>query len=522
MKKLTLLFTVFFAALFSNAQNVAINNDGTSATASAMLDVKSTTKGFMMPRMTTAQRTTIASPALGLLVFDTDTKTIWAYDGSSWKNLYTSGGGLILPFSQSVNTATSAFQINNDGPGAAIEGSSSAQFGIGMTAKTTGEGSWGLYAFSNGAGSQSIRSYADNGTAFHGENNNAANTNTLMNLLNKGAGKTGSFQLTNSSSASPNVQIAGNHLGHQLKIYQTNASNTQAAVSIENSGTGASISATSTTGEGVTATSTTNYAIKGVTNTATGFAGVIGQNNGTAGSGVIGRSDAANTQGVYGVSENGTAVRAITTSGTALKGNSTSGYALDISGNVKIAGGNTNPGAGAVLTSDANGNATWQSNRIAFKAFEINSAFQSIGNSGWEKVYFSNEQWDLGNDFAITPNGTSDPNSSVFTVDKSGIYHLDANLSMAIPNVTEATADIRIRLIHGGVTSTLQINTAIIGYTIDYFDFKNAMLKASGDFLLVSGDKVYIEVAQYSGNDINGMLFSSSEYYFSSHLVIPL
>src|SRR6185436_17831803 len=110
-----------------------------------------------------------------------ETKTIWVYDGSSWKNLYTSGGRLTLPFSQTVNTATSAFQITNQGTGAAIEGSSSAQFGIGMTAKTTGEGGWGLFAFSNGAGSQSIRSYADNGTAFHVENNNPANTNTLMN-----------------------------------------------------------------------------------------------------------------------------------------------------------------------------------------------------------------------------------------------------------------------------------------------------------------------------------------------------
>ena len=189
MKKFTLLFTILFTAFFINAQNVAINNDGTSAASSAMLDVKSTTKGFMMPRLTSAQRGAIVSPALGLLVFDTDTKTIWTYDGSSWKNLYTSGGGLTLPFSQSVNTATSALQVTNQGTGAAIEGASTAQFGIGMTAKTTGEGSWGLFAFSNGAGSQSIRSYADNGTAFHGENQNAPNTKTLLSLLNKGAGK---------------------------------------------------------------------------------------------------------------------------------------------------------------------------------------------------------------------------------------------------------------------------------------------------------------------------------------------
>ena len=126
MKKLTILLIFFFTVSQLNAQNVAINNDGTSAAPSAMLEVKSTTKGFLMPRVTSAQRAAIVSPALGLLVFDTDTKTIWTYEGSAWKNLYTSGGGLVLPFSQSINAATSALQITNQCTGASIEGSSTA------------------------------------------------------------------------------------------------------------------------------------------------------------------------------------------------------------------------------------------------------------------------------------------------------------------------------------------------------------------------------------------------------------
>src|SRR6186713_458383 len=106
MKKFTLLFTVLFAAFVINAQNVAINNDGSSATASAMLDVKSITKGFMMPRVTSAQRTAIASPVLGLLVFDTDTKTIWAFNGTAWSNLSSAGGGgFTLPYENSAAVA---------------------------------------------------------------------------------------------------------------------------------------------------------------------------------------------------------------------------------------------------------------------------------------------------------------------------------------------------------------------------------------------------------------------------------
>ena len=54
------------------AQGVAINGTGAPADPSAMLDVASTTSGFLPPRMTAAQRTAIVSPATGLLVYQTD------------------------------------------------------------------------------------------------------------------------------------------------------------------------------------------------------------------------------------------------------------------------------------------------------------------------------------------------------------------------------------------------------------------------------------------------------------------
>jgi hypothetical protein len=52
--------------------------------ASSILELQSTTKGLLAPRMSTAQRTAIVSPAPGLLVYDTDTKSFWYYD-SGWK-----------------------------------------------------------------------------------------------------------------------------------------------------------------------------------------------------------------------------------------------------------------------------------------------------------------------------------------------------------------------------------------------------------------------------------------------------
>lgn len=70
-KFLPLLF-IFPISFYASAQNVGINNDASTADNSAMLDVKSTDKGMLIPRMTAAQRNLIASPATGLLVYQTD------------------------------------------------------------------------------------------------------------------------------------------------------------------------------------------------------------------------------------------------------------------------------------------------------------------------------------------------------------------------------------------------------------------------------------------------------------------
>jgi len=66
------------------AQNVGINATGAPADASAALDVNSTTAGFLPPRMTTAQRDAIASPATGLMIFNNTDNCIQFYNGSAW------------------------------------------------------------------------------------------------------------------------------------------------------------------------------------------------------------------------------------------------------------------------------------------------------------------------------------------------------------------------------------------------------------------------------------------------------
>ncbi|MCR9290971.1 MAG: hypothetical protein NXI23_26680, partial [Bacteroidetes bacterium] len=86
----TKIFTVFllFLSIGLSAQ-ISINTDDSNPDASAILDVKSTSLGVLVPRMTTAQRNLISSPATGLLVFDTTTGSFWFYNGS-WIDLSSS------------------------------------------------------------------------------------------------------------------------------------------------------------------------------------------------------------------------------------------------------------------------------------------------------------------------------------------------------------------------------------------------------------------------------------------------
>ncbi len=64
-----------------------------SPAASAVLDVSSTSQGFLPPRMTTVQRDAIASPATGLMIFNTTAAQYQFWTGTAWSGLG-SGGGL--------------------------------------------------------------------------------------------------------------------------------------------------------------------------------------------------------------------------------------------------------------------------------------------------------------------------------------------------------------------------------------------------------------------------------------------
>ena len=90
MKRIAYLKNVLLLLLILppiiNAQNVAINADGSLADRNAILDIKSPTKGLLIPRITTQAREKIPNTQ-GLIVYDINTNSFWYNTGTSWQNM---------------------------------------------------------------------------------------------------------------------------------------------------------------------------------------------------------------------------------------------------------------------------------------------------------------------------------------------------------------------------------------------------------------------------------------------------
>jgi hypothetical protein len=73
------------AFIFDTVNGQMTIGSSSSPAASSVIDMRSTTKGFLPPRMTNAQRTAIGSPAIGLIVYCTDAvEGLYIYKSTGW------------------------------------------------------------------------------------------------------------------------------------------------------------------------------------------------------------------------------------------------------------------------------------------------------------------------------------------------------------------------------------------------------------------------------------------------------
>src|SRR4051812_25116685 len=136
-----------FGAVNSYAQNVGIGT--TSPHASSKLDIQSTNQGLLVPRMSTAQRTSIVSPATGLFVFDTDTNSFWFYGGAAWINLVTNSSGWLLDGNTGINPSLNFIGTTDNQP--LVFKSNNERVGLLESSNGSGNGNiaWGYKSMAN-------------------------------------------------------------------------------------------------------------------------------------------------------------------------------------------------------------------------------------------------------------------------------------------------------------------------------------------------------------------------------------
>jgi len=129
LKYLSIILLVF-------TTNIVFSQVGIGTTtpdSSSMLDIKSTDKGILIPRMTFVQKDLISSPVSGLLIYQTNGEDgFYFYDGANWlrlvKNVSPSFSGVITSGAISATGTVSATAFVGDGSGLTGIGTSSSTF----------------------------------------------------------------------------------------------------------------------------------------------------------------------------------------------------------------------------------------------------------------------------------------------------------------------------------------------------------------------------------------------------------
>jgi hypothetical protein len=206
--------------------SVGIGIDPPNATAA--LDLTSTTQGLLAPRMTTTQRLAIASPANGLIVYDTVLKSLEVYDtvAAVWNQL--------------ADTATtgSVTSVTAAAPLTVTSGTSTPAIGLGtVPVANGGTGAATLTGYLLGSGASPVTASASiPGTAVSGNiAGSAASVTGTVALANGGTGAT--------TATAAITNLLPSHTGYSGKVLTT--SGTVASWAAGASGTVTSVTATS-------------------------------------------------------------------------------------------------------------------------------------------------------------------------------------------------------------------------------------------------------------------------------------
>jgi hypothetical protein len=256
MKK-TVLFLLFLASMQAYAQKKNLGVGTPAPNPNAALHVESPTndQGFIMPRLTMAQRTSLATVLTatdnGLMLYDTDLKTIYIWDGAFWKNSAQVAGGnrLSYPYKDSVTTAVTGNDVfalkYNNAAGKRVLRVESLNPANGSSAVSVLQNGTGLGIFS------SVSNPTSGTTAIYGTTNSNlglfGNNLTPVGVYGEATGTgsvAGSFRINNATNTFSALYSETNGTGPAARINAINANSTAPALEVIKAGTGNAIQTT--------------------------------------------------------------------------------------------------------------------------------------------------------------------------------------------------------------------------------------------------------------------------------------
>jgi hypothetical protein len=421
-----------------DGQSISINTSGVPATPTAILDVSSSTKGVLVPRMSATERDAIVNPAQGLLIYELDSRSFWYYDGW-WRQINTAGnnppsgpasgdlnGSYPSPNVVKIQNLDVAFGVPNDKQ---------------VLKWDALENNWkgrndSLFLPYNAA-------YGNAGKLFGIQNNNTANGSSAI------CGKIGAT----GSGISPVVSMG---------VWGDNAS-------------GLGVVGTSNTGVGTYGLSFGNHGVSGYS-TLAGFAGIYGTHANPGGIGVLGEVQttgkavygrSTGTSGKAGVFENTSSTNADTTLLVHSAGYGVAGYFN-----------NSNPVNGnAVIETSSNGQGDGIYSELTNTGNYAHANFRAYNQSLGGYAFYG--QSDLGNSCYLFNTNPSN-NSYVLdakTVGLNSVGNLTINnaantnailkgttngvgggLNMTLTNISNNATG--ISLTHSGTGTGLQVSVA--------------------------------------------------------------
>ena len=429
---------------------------------------------------------------------------------------------LKLPFAKTGSSTTEMLSIVNN-VGSAISGDGRGLSSVGVKGAT--DLNIGVLGVSYGTG-----------TAVYGQSSNglsgrfvtqATNTKSVVEIEHKGAAN--GLKVTSAGGQA----IQANSTGQGVGIMATTDNNIGVLATSNNTGTAvygssyrglAANFVTQAGNSSVTVKSQSlgnGIAVQGLSDGGFGLQGVSKTNVGvrgssTSGPGVMAASETGN--GVTASSTSGVGVSSTTSTGTAAKFSAPVGAkALEVAGSIKLTS-TTNPhGLGKVLTSDANGFATWQG-AVAFRTsgvvsdipnqaqqiFVVNSQLQPV------KVKFNQLNMNFGN-------GVS---NSEFKAANDGIYHFNTSILWGEQVVVLPTEYVRVSIIRDDGFGNKEVLATSTRTNLT----ESQSMQLTVDAYIFEGNKVYVEVAAWSPDGIPKRIVDNDPVlknctWFSGHMI---